>query len=39
MDQTRDAETMDAQRRRRPLTTFGKITLAALVALVVLFVF
>jgi len=30
---------MDAQRRRRPLTTFGKITLAALVALVVLFVF
>jgi hypothetical protein len=39
MDQTRDVEAMDVQRQRRPLTTFGKITLAALLALVVLFVF
>lgn len=39
MDQTRGAETTDAQGRRRQLTTFGKITLAALLALVMLFVF
>lgn len=39
MNQTTDAETTDVQRRRRPLTMLGKITLAALVALTLLFVF
>lgn len=39
MDQMTDAETMNAQRRRRPLTMLGKVTLAALFALTLLFVF
>ncbi len=39
MNQTMEAETMDARRQRKPLTTLGKITLAALVALSLLFVF